>query len=114
MPDCTILIRTSAEFWNVFTRPIDRNGFGLPIAAAERAVHTVERMMVHLPDSEAVYRQWRELIVRYQVAGVKVHDARIVSSMLVHGVTHLLTLKVADFERYGDVINVVDPHTVVK
>jgi len=32
--------------------------------------------------------------------GVKVHDARIVAAMLVHGITHVLTLDEHDFVRY--------------
>lgn len=34
-----------AEFWNVMTRPQDRNGFGLTIPEAERQVAAVESGM---------------------------------------------------------------------
>ena len=56
--------------------------------------------MVLLPDNEAIYHQWRQLVVTYAVTGVKVHDARLAAAMRVHGVTHLLTLNTSDFERY--------------
>jgi len=32
-----------AEFWNVATRPADRNGFGLTPADADREIRTIER-----------------------------------------------------------------------
>jgi len=41
-----------AEFWNVATRPVDRNGFGLTVADAERGTRVIERGMVLLADSD--------------------------------------------------------------
>jgi hypothetical protein len=38
-----------AEFWNVATRPADRNGFGLTPADADREVRVMEKGMVLLP-----------------------------------------------------------------
>jgi predicted nucleic acid-binding protein len=101
-----------AEFWNVATRPIDRNGFGLSVTDTDREVHSLERGMILLPDDEAVYREWRRLVVNYAVAGTQVHDARLVAAMRVHGVTHLLTFNTGDFARYPDII-AVHPQTVI-
>lgn len=56
-----------AELWNALTRPIARNGLGLTIAEAEREVQSFEVGMSLLPDSEAVYREWRRVVVRYNV-----------------------------------------------
>ena len=56
--------------------------------------------MVLLPDSEAVYHEWRRLVFAYSVSSVQVHDARLAAAMSVHGVTHLLTLNPDDFKRY--------------
>jgi predicted nucleic acid-binding protein len=39
-----------AEFWNVMTRPLARNGFGLKVADAERQVSAIEAGMSLLPD----------------------------------------------------------------
>ncbi len=101
-----------AEFWNVATRPVDRNGFGLTAAEADRETRAIEKGMVLLPDSEAVYHEWRRLVVAYGVSGVKVHDARLTASMRVHGVTHLLTLNPGDFARYPG-ITAVHPGSLV-
>jgi predicted nucleic acid-binding protein len=100
-----------AEFWNVATRPIDRNGFGLKIADVDVEVRAIEQGMVLLPDSEAIYHEWRRLVVTYAVSGVKVHDARLAAAMKIHRITHLLTLNPADFARYDHII-VVHPGAV--
>jgi predicted nucleic acid-binding protein len=102
-----------AEFWNVATRPIHRNGFGLSVTDAHREVEALERGLILLPDKEAVYREWRRLVVTHAVAGVQVHDARLVAAMHVHGVPQLLTLNTGDFARYSE-ITVVHPQTVVQ
>jgi predicted nucleic acid-binding protein len=89
-----------AELWNAMTRPHERNGLGLTVAEADREVRAIEDGMVLLADSEAVYRQWRRIVVRHGVSGVQVHDARLAAAMYVHGVAHILTLNVADFSRF--------------
>jgi predicted nucleic acid-binding protein len=97
-----------AGLWNAMTRPIARNGFGLTIAQAESEVHVLEAGMSLLPDSEAVYREWFRIVVRYNVSGVQVHDARLAAAMYVHGVAHILTMNVADFSRF-DGLTAVHP-----
>jgi predicted nucleic acid-binding protein len=89
------------EFWNVATRPIERNGFGLVPATADRLLRLVERLFPLLPDSSAVYTEWRRLVVPFGVSGIQVHDARIAAAMIVYGVTHILTFNTTDFTRYG-------------
>lgn len=43
------------EFWNVATRPLDRNGFGLTPIETERVLQLVERLFPVLPDSSEIY-----------------------------------------------------------
>jgi predicted nucleic acid-binding protein len=90
-----------AELWNVMTRPAPRNGFGLTAAEAEAEVRVIEAGMSFLAENEAVYREWRKIVVRHAVSGVQVHDARLVAVMRVRGVSHILTFNVEDFDRYG-------------
>ncbi|SRR5258708_17442706 len=97
-----------AELWNAMTRPVARNGFGLTVSEAEREVRVIEAGMSLLPDNEAIYREWRRLVVQHAVSGVQVYDARLAAAMLVHGISHILTLNVADFSRYSG-ITVVHP-----
>jgi predicted nucleic acid-binding protein len=103
-----------AEFWNVWTRPADKNGFGLTGETAEREIAKFEGMMTFADDSATVYGRWRQLIRDYGVRGVQVHDARLVATMLVHDIPNLLTLNVADFERYAGVIKAVHPRSFVE
>jgi predicted nucleic acid-binding protein len=100
-----------AELWNAMTRPVSRNGFGLTIEKAEREVRVIEGGMTLLADGEAVYREWRTLVLQHGVAGAQVHDARLVATMRVYGVRHILTLNAADFARYNDVV-VLHPGSV--
>src|SRR6266478_7974322 len=89
-----------AELWNTMTRPIARNGLGLTAAEAEQEVRAIESGMSLLPDSEAVYRECRRIVVEYGVSGVQVHDARLAAAMYVHAVNHILTMNVTDFSRF--------------
>ena len=102
-----------AEFWNVSTRPTDRNGFGLTPDETDELLQGLEEAFPLLLDSVDVYRVWRRLVVDYDVSGVQVHDARLVAAMIVHDVTHILTFNTADFNRYTpEGIIAVDPAAV--
>jgi predicted nucleic acid-binding protein len=96
------------EFWNVLTRPKENNGFGLTVVEADREVSLIETRFTFLPDNERIHREWRQLVVAHAVAGLQVHDARLVAAMRVHGITRLLTLNRTDFLRYSE-ITVVHP-----
>jgi predicted nucleic acid-binding protein len=101
-----------SEFWNVCTRPASaRGGLGLSPTQTERKVRLIERYLRLLPDSLATLLEWRRLVVAHSVMGVQVHDAKLVASMGVYGITHLLTFNVADFKRYSG-ITVVSPSDV--
>ena len=111
--DLCYTLQTLAEFWAVSTRPAAaRGGFGLTVEEADRRVRVIERHLTFLPDTPDVRAHWRRLVVAHAVAGVQAHDARLVASMLAHGVTHLLTFNVADFRRYPQ-ITVVHPQEIV-
>lgn len=100
-----------AELWNAMTRPPARNGLGLTVSEAEREVRVIETGMSLLPDSEAVYWEWRRIVVEQSVLGVQVHDARLAATMYVHKVKHILTLNVNDFGRYSG-LDAVHPGSV--
>ena len=54
--------QTLGEFWNVSTRPADKNGFGLSIAEVDVIAQEIERDFEFLPDSQAVHDRWRSLL----------------------------------------------------
>lgn len=108
-----IVPQNLTEFWNVFTRPADRNGLGRTAAEAEIEVNRLKRLFPLLLDTPAVYLEWEQLAISYHLVGVSVHDARLVATMLVHGLTHILTFNARDFKRYAE-ITVVYPSDLHK
>jgi len=102
-----------AEFWNVSTRPTNRNGFGLTPLQTEQLLRITERLFPLLPDSPVIYSEWRRLVVKYGVSGVQVHDARLAAAMISYDITHILTFNTSDFVRYApEGIVAVDPTMV--
>lgn len=99
------------EFWNVATRPIERNGFGWSPAKTDVEISRLESLLTLLPDSQAIYREWRTIVLDNLVRGKQVHDARIVAAMEVHQITKLLTFNTKDFIRFGHIV-LIDPKTV--
>ncbi|MGB6689563.1 MAG: PIN domain-containing protein [Terracidiphilus sp.] len=99
VPCCTS--QNLGEFWNVLARPANRNRYGLSPVEANRRAIDVETSLQLLPDSLAVHLMWRELLVEHAISGVQVHDARLVASMLVHGVHRILTFNAGDFTRFS-------------
>jgi predicted nucleic acid-binding protein len=99
------------EFWSVATRPVNVNGLGMSPEQADQDVQQLEQLFPLLPDTPDIFAEWRRLVVTVGVSGRQVHDARLVSVMLTHGVTHLLTFNPGDFTRYPG-ITVVHPQDI--
>jgi len=100
------------EFWNLLTRPADRNGYGLSLGEADVRARKIEAKFRLLYDGLAVHEEWRRLLVDYRVSGVQVHDARLVAAMHIHGVGRILTFNTSDFARFGN-IEAVHPKDMV-
>jgi predicted nucleic acid-binding protein len=89
------------EFWNVTTRPTDKNGLGLTPSQAHRSLDLLEKLFPLLPDKPDLYGEWRKIVVKFGISGVQVHDARLVAAMITNNVTHILTFNTKDFARYS-------------
>jgi hypothetical protein len=100
------------ELWNISTRPRANNGLGLTPAQIAANLQDLDTIIERLDDRPESGPEWDRLVVQYQVVGRAVHDAQLVASMLVNGITHLLTLNGADFARYSAEITVVHPRNV--
>lgn len=98
-----VLPQNVAEFWNVCTRPADKNGLGLSPAEAERQLTSLDSILTVLHETPDVYLLWRRIVVEHEVRGIQVHDARIAASMMVHGVDRLLTYNPRDFKRFAGI-----------
>ena len=104
-------LQNITEFWNVATRPAANNGLGFSVALTLSELEKIERLLAVLPDSPAVYSEWKRLVVRHGVMGVKVHDAKLVAMMNVHGIRRILTFNTDDFLRYG--VEAVHPSSLL-
>jgi len=93
-------LQNISEFWNVATRPVANNGMGFSVVLALAEVEKIERFLTVLPDSPAVYAGWKRLVVQHGVLGSKVHDAKLVATMNLHGIRRILTFNTDDFARY--------------
>lgn len=106
-----LLPQNLIEFWNVATRPADKNGLGWTAAQTDAEVAVLENTFTVLPDTSAINSEWRRLVSAHSVLGKQVHDTRIVAAMNIHRVTNLLTFNTADFKRFSNIV-LVDPKTV--
>jgi predicted nucleic acid-binding protein len=106
-------LQNAAEFWVVCTRASGSksNGLGLKAHQAERYFSRFERLFTILPETAAVYAQWKHLVVAHAVSGLRAHDTRLVAVMLAHGIENILTFNVSDFKRYPG-ITVVHPTNI--
>lgn len=113
--DIALVPQTMNEFWRVVTAPLDkqRGGFGWDVAQADKKIQQLEMNFSMKYDTAEVYRKWRATVLTLGVTGIQVHDARIAAAMLAHGLTHILTFNVKDFQRYVSLgITVVHPNDV--
>jgi predicted nucleic acid-binding protein len=46
------------EFWNVYTRPLERNGLGRSVTEAQAQVNRLKDFFPLLLDTEAIYPEW--------------------------------------------------------
>lgn len=90
------------EFWSVATRPPGTagNGLGMTVEEAAAEIEAFESFFPILPDTPAVYNEWRVLTRRWGITGRQAFDARLIATMIAHNVPHLLTLDVRHFRRY--------------
>ncbi len=100
------------ELWNVLTRPLNRNGFGMTPDRAQQELIKLKTTFTLLPDRPSIYPLWEQLATTYQVKGVNVHDTRLVAFMLVHNISHILTFNIKDFQRFNSQITIVHPDRV--
>jgi predicted nucleic acid-binding protein len=107
-----IIPQNIIEFWAVATRPLDKNGLGLSITQAEEESEKLKKIFILELDTPQIFTEWESLVIKYQVMGKQVHDARLAAAMVAHNITHLLTFNVDDFKRFSEIV-IVDPRSVV-
>lgn len=91
------------EMWNVLTRPVTGNGYGIDTVTTVTVVISVRATFFVLHDGPETYREWGSLVERYEVQGKNVHDTSLVATAVAHGVQHLATLNERDFRRFSEI-----------
>lgn len=99
------------EYWAVATRPAEANGLDLRPDETAHEVRKFKTYFHFFNDGPDIFQEWERLVLKHQVIGKNVHDARLVAAMLEHGITHLLTFNGKDFKRFNE-ITVLDPYQV--
>ena len=84
---------------NLFTNP-------KPVSILIDRIRYFESRFLIAEDSLLVTKKLLNLIKNISVGGSQIHDANIVATMLVQGIGVLLTLNVADFQRFSDHISI--------
>ena len=108
----SIVPQNLIEFWAVATRPESNNGLGLTVGETVQRLAFLKSAFSLLPETPEIIQEWEQLVVRHQVLGKQVYDARLVAAMNVHGLTHLLTFNVGDFKRFTG-ITAVTPQAII-
>jgi predicted nucleic acid-binding protein len=97
------------EFYVVATRPSTaRGGLGLTSEEAIREIQAFQQTYSFIDDPAELFYNWRDLIVRYGTQGLPAHDTRLVAFMQAHQINQLFTLNPADFNRYSDIITILN------
>lgn len=95
------------EYLVVATREGSVNGLGLGIGdALDNVAAFLDRCRL-LPEDDAVAQRLRQLLRDVPCTGKRIHDANLVATGLVHGVTALVTANAKDFERFDSLVDVM-------
>lgn len=94
------------EYVAVSTRPRANNGMGLRPEVATANVNTFLERCDLLAENAAVVRRQLTLIAATPPSGRQVHDANIVATALVHGITCIVTDDIRPFEHFADLIEI--------
>jgi predicted nucleic acid-binding protein len=89
------------EYLVVSTRPVASNGLGMVSANALSNVDAFLTRVLLYDETDAVCRRLRALVRDYGLAGVRIHDANIVATMLVHGVDTIVTENATGFAGFA-------------
>ena len=103
--------QTIYEFLAVATRAVADRGLGMKQVNADAALSDLTSGIETLFDSAQVVQELRRLAIAHSIIGKSIHDARLVATMVVNGISHILTFNGSDFARFGQV-SVIDPSTI--
>ena len=109
--DLVIVPQNLTEFWNVATRPTQRNGLGMSPVETRAEIDRLTDNFRLLPDIASIFAIWLRLVTDYSITGIDTYDTRLVACMEAHRIDTLLTFDVGDFRRFTR-IQTVHPDSV--
>jgi predicted nucleic acid-binding protein len=95
------------EYLAVATRPTSKDGLGLAMPDALANVRAIRERSTLLAEDRSVADRLAGLLADVECTGKQVHDANLVATMLVHGISDLVTMNVADFARFSRHIGLI-------
>ena len=93
------------EYLAAMTRPGTLTA-PIPIASLEQDVRSFAQRFKVAEDGPQVTDHLLRLLLTIPVGGAQIHDANIVATMQVYGISRLLTHNTADFARFGGLITI--------
>lgn len=96
------------EYYVAVTRPLTQNGYGLSSEEAMEQINIFKNAYTFIDDSENVFTAWVSIIHKYKTIGKPAHDARLVAIMQVWAIHHIYTMNPGDFNRYADIIIILN------
>jgi predicted nucleic acid-binding protein len=74
---------------------------------AVQHVRAMRSLFVVADETASVRDKLLELLQGYQIQGKQVHDTNLIAVMLAYEIDTLLTLNIADFKRFEDIVTLV-------
>lgn len=94
------------EYLVATTRPIEANGLGLPLADALTNMMELRTVVRLLPEERPVLPALLALLRAVRCEGKNIHDALVVATMRVHGVSLLVTSNPTHFTRFQELVRI--------
>ncbi len=105
--DCSLWI--SRQVIREYCRALTHPAFPSPLEmtqAVKRARQLIQFFQI-ADENEQVMQNLFTLLETIKIGGKQVHDTNIIATMQSFGITHLLTLNLADFDRFRPLIGVL-------
>ena len=96
------------EYYVAVTRPLTQNGYGLSSEDAIVQINIFKSAYTFIDDSENIFAEWVSIINKYKTMGKSAHDARLVAVMQVQSIHQIYTMNPGDFNRYADIIAILN------
>ena len=96
------------EYYVAVTRPLTQNGYGLSSEDAMEQINIFKSAYTFIDDNDNIFTEWVSIINKYKTIGKPAHDARLIAIMQVQAIHQIYTMNPGDFNRYADIITILD------